>query len=130
VKYKWWVDCLDGGGIADTLDDAHKAAHKALSDLGVDSVEYRVSLATHVLDIEQIDFNQIANEMVISLDSSIDNTGDFVLFNSLCVGELFELGNQIKLAIKAITIDKPEFYIQAINSEGFSSSLFSYKKDK
>lgn len=128
MKYKWWVESLDGGGVTDTMEAAHAAAYKAFADLGVETVDYCVSQVVHVLNAEPLDFCQIANELVIAIDSSIDNTGDFVLFNSLCIGELCDLGAKIKLAIEAITASKPEFYIQAIQDEEFFASSFTYKK--
>lgn len=124
MKFKWWVEILDVGGVADTLEAAHAAANKALSDLSVRSVEYRIAPAIHFLDAAPLDFFNIARDSLLLADCSIDNQGDFSLFSALDDGEIKRLGAQIKLTIEAITANKPEFYI---NDEEFISS-FTYKK--
>lgn len=50
MKYKWWVDGLDGGGLADTQAEAIVAAHSAIAALSVASLEFSVAPVTHVVD--------------------------------------------------------------------------------
>lgn len=124
MKFKWWVESLDGGGVTDTLEAAHAAAYKALSDLGVESVDYCVAPAVHFLDAAPLDFFNIARDSLLLADCAVDNIGDFSLFSALDDGEIKGLGAQIKLTIEAITASKPEFYIQ----DEDSASCFTYKK--
>ena len=124
MKFKWWVDGLDGGGVTDTLEAAHAAAYKTFADLGVETVDYCVAPAAHFLDAAPLDFFNIARDSLLSADCSIDNQGNFSLFSALDDGEIKGLGAQIKLTIEAITASKPEFYIF---DEDFISS-FTYKK--
>lgn len=50
MKYKWWVDGLDGGGVADTKAEAIAAANSAIAALGVASLKFSVAPAMHVVD--------------------------------------------------------------------------------
>lgn len=81
MKFKWWVESLDGGGVTDTLEAAHAAAHNELSDLGVKTVDYCVSPAVHVLDAEPLDFYQIANDLVVAIVRHIKNLSEVFLKN-------------------------------------------------
>lgn len=111
-KFKWWVNGLEGGGLADSFAGAHAEAGEVLHALGTDVCEYSVAEVTHICEQDttddgRYDFYNLACNVLNEMDSNLGTD----IFSSLCIGDVQNIGWNLELMIKSLTADNPKFYI-------------------